>query len=79
MPLNIAGFLPSFGGERPIKKSRAGAAPSSAPSGSQRKTIGGKGVIDGGGGGGKGKHGIGGLGLGKGGLKRHRYVGAKKK
>lgn len=62
-------MLPSFGGERP-RNTQAPTPSSSAPKGTQRKTLGGKGVI----GGGKEKHGMGGKGLGKGGMKRHRYV-----
>ncbi len=61
MPLGLPKFLPSWG-DRPVD------VRSSAPGGTQRKTLGGKGII------GAGKHGMGGKGLGKGGLKRHRYV-----
>ncbi|KAL6719372.1 histone H4 [Lecanora helva] len=64
-------FLPSFGTQRSINiPNESSAAPSSsAPAPSQRKNIGGKGVI-----GGKEKSGTHGVGLGKGGLKRHRRL-----
>ena len=66
----LSRFMPSFG-DKPIgvRPSQASAPSSSAQSGIQRKTLGGKGVNLGGG---KEKFGLGGVGLGKGGLKRHR-------
>ena len=72
MPLGFSRIIPSFGGVQPSSARQPPAPSSSAPAASQRRTLGGKGVI----GGGKEKHGMGGKGLGKGGLKRHRYVGA---
>ena len=72
MPLGFRTFVPSFGGERTvnIRPAQNAAPSSSAPAATQRKTLGGKGII----GGGKEKSGQAGVGLGKGGLKRHRYV-----
>lgn len=61
--------MPNFGGEPPRGR-QAPTPSSSAPVGTQRKTISGKGIFNGG----KEKHGMGGKGLGKGGLKRHRYA-----
>ena len=68
MPLGLSGFMPAWGSERPVNVRQAGGPSSSAQNGTQRKTIGCKGVI----GGGKEKHGLGGVGLGKGGMKRHQ-------
>lgn len=71
-------LLPTWGGEQP-RRARPELIPTLAspastvrPSSSApRRTLGGKGIL----GGGKGKVGMGAKGLGKGGMKRHRYVG----
>ena len=71
MPLNIGRFMPSIG-VQPRGSARDAPTPTAASSISQsqraRPILSGKGVI----GGGKEKHGLGGKGLGKGGMKRHR-------
>ena len=71
MPLNLGRLMPSHG-VKPQGPVRDTPMPTPGPSVSQsqhaRRTLSGKGVI----GGGKEKHGLGGKGLGKGGMKRHR-------
>lgn len=71
MPLNLGRMLPSLG-VQPQGPVRDSPTPTPARSVKQsqraRPMLSGKGVI----GGGKEKHGLGGKGLGKGGLKRHR-------
>ncbi|KAM0803033.1 histone-fold-containing protein [Usnea florida] len=67
MPLNLGRLFPSVGvqPQGPVRDT-----PAPGQSQSARSVLSGKGVI----GGGKEKHGLGGKGLGKGGLRRHRKV-----
>ena len=60
--VGVAKLIPSFGGEKPGQAAKSSTRP-------PHSSLGGKGLVGSG-----AKTGLGGKGLGKGGLKRHRYV-----